>query len=153
MKKLLVLIFLSIGFCSYASSLRLVNDTPYALIAVVESADGTLLGQQVLQPGVQVSWSKDLSTLELTTPNVPQGSITPYRVIWKCTHGGSFSFCSNVSPGSVVRASSCPGAQYCAPKKKKEKKEKTECAPCAPCPPCDSAKKDKLDEEKHHEGQ
>ncbi len=133
----------------FGSSVILYNDTPYELIAIVEGADGSFLGQQTILPGTQVTWSKDLSAIPLKTPDKPSVSLTPFRVIWKCPHGGYFSLCSNAPAGGMVQATLCPGNHYCNPKPKKEKQPQ-----CPPCPPCEKpAKTKESSQEKGHEGQ
>lgn len=114
---------------SVSGSLYLLNDSPFILVAEVQSADGTALGQISLQPGEQKNAVTELNSTQLNLPNNPEVSSTPYTVIWKCAHGGYYSTCRNASPGALVQASACPGSYYCKPKKKKEKEK---C--CKPCP-------------------
>ncbi len=107
----------------YAASLTLINDSSYELTAIVRGADGTFLGQLTIQPGEQKLWSQDLSSFELQVPNAPVVSITPYTVVWKCSHQGIYSMCTNVATGSIVTANSCPGNYFCSPNDEETKNE------------------------------
>lgn len=133
MNRLIYFIFL-IPLYILADGVSLYNDTPFELTATVEAADGTLLGQITIQPGVQQNWTEN-QAFALNVPQKPTASVTPYRVIWKCNEGDVFALCSWVSPGSDVRASLCPGQHFC-----KQKDKKTQSSP-SNCPPCEKASK------------
>ncbi|MBI5346176.1 MAG: hypothetical protein HZB76_03435 [Chlamydiae bacterium] len=102
-----------------ADSVKLLNDSPYELTAIVQGANGMEIGQQTMQPGEQAEWVDD-KPLQLDVPYDASVSLTPYTVVWKCPYQGIFSICINVSPGSQVAATTCPGMHYCIPKPKKE---------------------------------
>ena len=123
------------SFITSVHAIRLHNDAPFELIAVVEAANGTFLGQAVLQPGEE----KDITEQELELPASPSGSMTPYTVIWECPYGGYYSTCMEVPSGGTVIASKCPGAHYCQPKKKKADKQEEQTS-CSTCPNADRAK-------------
>jgi hypothetical protein len=110
-------------------SLFLINDSPFELTAIIQSATGTFLGQEILQPGEQRQWTADLERLELKGIYDADASITPFTVIWKCSYKGYYSICTQVSPGATVSAHGCSGSKECTPKPKKDERQ-----PC--CPPC-----------------
>ena len=105
-------------------SVLLLNDSPYELTAVVQSADGKVLGQQTIQPGEQAEWTTDLNPTYLDVPATPNVSLTPFTVLWKCPYQGYYSVCSNVSAGALARANGCLGMRYCVPKPEKKKSNK-----------------------------
>lgn len=124
------IILLILQFIPLYSGLFLLNDTPFILTAIIESASGELLNQVNISPGEHNNWTRDTAPTGLDVPETPASSITPYTVIWRCPNGGNFSLCYNVSPGALVRASECSGAHFCKPKEKEQ-----ECPSCI-CPPC-----------------
>lgn len=129
MKKILLVFFFSLMYLNlYPASVFLVNDSPYPLTAVVNSADGRTLGTVTLNPGEQNGWSANFDRTDIKDVYNASSSTTPYSVIWKCSYQGYYSVCVNVSPGSTVAASGGTGAFTCVPHPKKEK-----CIPC--CPP------------------
>ena len=134
MKYYVISIFLLLANILHCSNIILINDSPFTLTAVIQSQDGTFLGQKVLQPGEQKNQVSNLGSMStnLSSPNYAYNvGLTPYSVIWKCANGGYYSVCSSVSPGSLVRASACPGGYYCKPKPKKNKKGKGKCCCCS----------------------
>jgi hypothetical protein len=134
MKYLIPLLAVITGYAAVPGSVYLINDSPYVLIVQVKSADGNILGHATIQPGEQKNSVTDLNSTGLNLPNDPSGSATPYSVVWKCPNGGFYSVCTGQSPGSLVRATTCPGSYYCRPKEKKEDK----C--CRPCKPGEKSK-------------
>lgn len=130
MKKIICscVFFTSVAFANY--SVVLLNDSPFALTAQVQAADGTVLGEATLKPGEQNVWRTDLTRTYLKAPETAQVSLTPFSVIWLCPHGGYYSMCTSVTPGAMVTANTCPGARYCQPKPKEQK-----CPPCICEPP------------------
>jgi hypothetical protein len=129
---LVLLVFFQIGYCG----VLLVNDSPFLLVAEVQGANGIMLNQVNIAPGQQTNWTQDLTATPLNVPADASVSLTPYIVLWKCANGGFFSSCSNVSPGSLVKASLCEGAHYCKPK---EDQQQDSCPPCV-CPESDQNK-------------
>ena len=133
MNKIRYIFFFFLSFflsSAFSSSVTLLNDSPYSLTAIVQSAGGIFLGQEHLQAHEQIHWTKELIPTELKSQYSSPVSTTPFTVIWKCEYGGVYSMCSDVSPGSLVRASICPGDRYCKPKPKKQKRPED----CPPCP-------------------
>lgn len=124
MKKILSILLL-LMISSVHGGVLLFNDSPYLLTAEIHAANGVFLNHININAGEQTNWTQNLSPTQLYVPGQPDVSITPYRVVWKCQNGGYYSVCDNVSPGSLVKPSQCPGAYYCKPKDQKE-----------PCPPC-----------------
>lgn len=118
------LVFLLLPFLAQAGTndgtILLHNDTTMILTAVIQASDGTYLGQFSVQPGQQKNWTTNLSPTQYVRPGAPDISLTPYTVIWQCPSEGIFSMCTGVSPGSYVKATVCPGAHFCAPKKKQQ---------------------------------
>lgn len=130
MRKIILLICCHV--CSFGQnpgSVSLINDSPFILVVSIQSADGKTIAQKTLRPGEQTSSITNLDPTELNLPGVSGGSYTPYAVVWKCSNGGFYSVCSNVSPGALIRATDCAGSYYCKPK---DKEEKEKC--CRPCP-------------------
>jgi hypothetical protein len=76
-----------------------------------------------LQPGQQKNFTQNLFTTPLRHPGQPQVSLTPFTVVWQCGSEGYYSMCTQVSPGSLVRANDCPGSHFCNPKANKNKDE------------------------------
>jgi hypothetical protein len=105
-----------------SGTILLYNDAPYILTATIQASDGTFLGQFSVQPNQQKNFTQGLSPTGYTHPGKPQVSLTPYTVIWQCPSEGFYSMCTNVSPGDMVKANSCPGYHFCSPKQE-EKKE------------------------------
>lgn len=105
-----------------SGSLMLHNDTTFILTAVIQASDGSYLGEVSLQPGQQRNFTTNMTNSQFSRPGTPNISLTPYTVIWQCPTEGIYSTCTNVSPGSYVKASLCEGNHFCSPKQK----EKTE---------------------------
>jgi len=118
-------IFLFLAFFSMAhATLRLHNDSPYKLRAVVRAADGTYLGEMIILPEHFNTWSQQYPSFGPGGQNYseqPSRSQTPYSVQWYCLDGGQYGICENQSPGAIVVAGSCNGPKYCKPQKKKKK--------------------------------
>lgn len=106
-----------------SGTILLLNDTPFILTAIIQAADGTYLGQFSIQPNQQQNFTTNLLTTPYHKPGAPALSLTPYTVIWQCPSEGYYSSCSQVSPGSLVKANDCPGEHFCRPKPE-NKKEK-----------------------------
>ena len=110
----------------FATSLTLRNDSSYTLRAVIRAADGSFLGELVLQPQHSMQWNDvyGYGTNYAVGPNagVQQNSKskTPYTVVWQCVAGGEYSVCANITTGSLVFAQGCNGNRSCTlPKKTK----------------------------------
>lgn len=97
------------GTC-FANSVSLLNNTNFTLRAVIFSADGTQVGEFVLNPRDAADWSDDY--LEYGA-EVSDASQVPFTVNWYCMGGSSFGVCTDVGPGTLVAAQSCGGVQEC----------------------------------------
>lgn len=106
-----------------ATSLKLKNDSPYTLRAVIRGSDNSYMGELVLNSQHAMTWTDVYGY----SANYQQGSNaglnngtkskTPYTVIWYCLDGGDYSLCSNVATGSFVTAQACDGKRSCQAKK------------------------------------
>jgi hypothetical protein len=119
MKKILLLLLLAPGL--FAGSIRLYNDSPYKLRAVIRGADGTYLGEMVVLPEHFNTWSDSYPSFGPGGQNYtesPNRTMTPYTVSWYCLDGDVFGFCPNVATGAAVIAESCEGPRICKPANK-----------------------------------
>lgn len=116
MRRLLIFcgIFFLLSNCLIANSIRLYNDSPYKLRAVVRAADGTYLGEMILVPQSATIWTDSYSQLGSRPPT--GRSQTPYVVQWYCLDGGDYAICNNVATGATILAQSCEGGRICKPK-------------------------------------
>lgn len=121
MKKILFFSLFFVKIFSY--SLVLINDSPFELTAVVQSASGVVLGQENLQPNEQRQWTVDMVSTEIKEIYNSTTSVTPFTVVWKCAYKGYYSINSNVSPGATVKAQDGVGSKECTLPPKKTKKE------------------------------
>lgn len=125
------------SFFLFADGIKLFNDTPFEITAIIQSADGKIVAQKNFAPQEQSTWSTDQMTTDWTASYDSSGSYTPYTVIWRCSYEGYYSVCSEVSAGAMVTANSCPGSKYCKPKPKDDQKndqnqnnKQTSCSSC-----------------------
>jgi hypothetical protein len=102
--------FIFAQVASWANSVTLMNDSDYMLKANLYDANGTLLGEFVLNPREATQWSDDY--LNFGTESY-YASELPYSVNWSCMNGSAFGSCNDVAAGAVVTAQSCGGAQQC----------------------------------------
>jgi hypothetical protein len=133
MKNLFFFITCFIYSSIYSYSLFLINDSPFELTAIVQSATGDFIGQQFLQPGEQKQWYSEIKKTVIKELYTASGSTTPFTVTWQCAYEGTYSVSQNIAPGSVVKASEGEGSKTC---KKKPEKEEEKCPPCPACPEC-----------------
>ncbi len=121
----IIIAFLMLCNSAYAGSLRLINDSPFKLRAVIRGADGTHLGEVILYPRHQQQWNDAYGHVGLWgQPNIldrqPSWSQTPYTVLWYCMDGNEFSINPNSGTAATVTAQSGEGVRECKqPKKKK----------------------------------
>ncbi len=94
-----------------ADTINLVNNTSYMLTAQIVTAAGDIVGELVLSAGDASQWSNESELFGLQQ-NATQ-SLSPYTVRWFCANNQNFGVCNNISPGSLVLAQSCGGAQEC----------------------------------------
>jgi len=119
MRKLCVLFFLFFSVLQ-ASTLRLENDSPFSLVALVKAADGTLLSQEKIERYTTKTWDENgVNIGQRKKPS--KRSITPFTVVWQCLCGERFSLCEQVATGSVVRATQGMGTKGCKAENKEEK--------------------------------
>ncbi|HEU64736.1 MAG: hypothetical protein KR126chlam4_00298 [Candidatus Anoxychlamydiales bacterium] len=138
MRKILIFLLFP-SFFLFADGIKLFNDSPFELTAIVQSADGKVIAQKNFAPEEQSVWSTDQTSTEWISNYDATSSYTPYTVIWRCSYEGYYSVCSEVAAGAMVTAHSCPGSKYCKPKPKKDQKndqdqnnKKTSCLSCKP---------------------
>lgn len=96
---------------SFAASMRLWNDSPFKLTAVILGADGTNLATVNLQPQEIYQWYQDTDVFS----NLNYQVITPYTVIWYCQEGGSeFGIQGNIQQAAMISAQGAPdGNKVC----------------------------------------
>lgn len=114
------------GFCIFgllaaigleAGSVRLVNDSPYKLRAVVRANDGTFLGEMVINPQNSTGWTDGFAGL----PSGQNATIsqTPYTILWYCLDGSEFSTLFPIAPGGTAQAMQGSGARQCRPQRQR----------------------------------
>lgn len=118
---------LLVASTGFASSVRLVNDSPSKLRAVIRGNEGTNLAEMMMEPNQSTTWSDQYTATGKTQKgniyqNQPSRSLTPYTVLWYCEDGTDFSFCEYVNTGNTVTAKSCFGTRQCKLVKKKDQK-------------------------------
>jgi hypothetical protein len=91
----------------HGGMLRLFNDAPVPLTAVIYGADGSIAGELTLNQMDGGSWSDEEGDF---TPNRPQAS---YSVQWLCGDGAPYSVCERVAEGATVTAQGCAGMRSC----------------------------------------
>ncbi len=106
MKKLLLL--LAAAACLEAGTVRLANNTSFKLRTVIRAADGTYLGEVVVNPQQTMSWNDYFGGI-----GTYNNSQTPYTVIWYCIDGSDFSVCEQVPTGATVTPLNCEGTRTC----------------------------------------
>lgn len=126
-KYLTTIIFLGacLGAQLTAGTVRLFNDSPYKLRAVVRGADGAYLGEMILSGQQFNTWSDANTQFGVfgkgnpysQGPPIPQN---PYTVLWYCLDGSDYSVCSLVPNAATVFAQTCAGARICKPVPKKK---------------------------------
>lgn len=109
----------------FANSIRLINNSPYDLRAVIRGGDGSFLGEVVVKAQKESGWTDTYGQFGMSggaNPRYNQDtrSKTPYAVLWYCMDGGDYGMCDVVSTGAVVTASSCMGARMCKAQKKEQ---------------------------------
>jgi hypothetical protein len=123
-KQILLFFFCCLALCSasYATSIRLQNDSSMPLRAVIRGSDGSFLGDILVQPQADIKWTDTYNPLAHgnNPPQGPNRSQTPLTVIWYCMNGNNYGANDNVSTGALVKASQSVGNKYCElPKVKK----------------------------------
>lgn len=100
----------AVSSVSFASSVRLYNDSPYVLRAVVQGADGSKLGEVEVQQNQLMVWNDANGQMGY---HEPTRSETPFTILWYCPEGLPYSVCSQVPNASMVTAQSCYGNRQC----------------------------------------
>lgn len=119
----LFLLFLSLASLAHANSIRLLNNSPYNLRAVIRGSDGSFLGELVLKAQDENTWADTSGQYgSMGGANARTGqdyrSKTPYTVLWYCMDGADYAMCDTVSTGAMVTSQSCMGARMCKTEKK-----------------------------------
>ncbi len=110
-------------FSVSASSVKLLNDSPFKLDAVVINALGQTKGELTLNPQEMTTWYYPSDRFD------PAGSpITPFTVIWYCPDGSQYGIWVNVPAGSLASAQSSSGQRMCKIKKPKPESSSTDTA-------------------------
>lgn len=109
-KSVLIFAFMLACTMSWANSVTLMNDSTYTLKANIYDANGTLLGEFVLNPANATLWSDDDENFGTESNYAAQ---IPYTVNWFCMNGSPYGSCNDVAAGAVVTAQSCGGSQEC----------------------------------------
>jgi len=113
--------FLAFVLTVSAGSIRLFNDSPYQLRAVIRGADGTQLGEVVINAHQSSTWTDSYGQVgNIGQPFVeqaPSQSRTPYTVLWYCPDGNNYSMCQIVETGATITAQTCSGDRICKPQK------------------------------------
>jgi hypothetical protein len=116
MTRLFLTLFIAALSTLSSESVKLFNDSPYQLRAVVRGGDGSYLGELVIASNTFNSWT-DSNTQFGIYDRQRRESVTPYTVMWYCMDGSDFSICTNVPNGGLVTAQTCDGARECGPRK------------------------------------
>lgn len=106
----------------FAGSVRLINNSPYDLRAVIRGGDGSFLGEVVVKSQKESVWTDSYGQYGMygganAGANQDSRSKTPYTVLWYCLDGYDYAVCDTVSTGAVVTSQGCMGARMCKPKK------------------------------------
>lgn len=108
--RLFLPLFILMHIASWTNSVNLFNDTPYTLQVSIYDANGTFLGEFILNPRDATLWSDNDENFGTESQYSSQ---MPYTVNWSCMNGGSYGSCNNVAAGATVTAQSCGGDQEC----------------------------------------
>ncbi len=119
----LMLCLISSPYFIYAGTVRLINNSPYDLRAVVRGGDGSFLGEVVVKAQKETVWTDTYGQYGMyggsdATMNQNYKSKTPYSVLWYCLDGTDYAVCDTVSTGAVVMAQGCAGARMCKPNRR-----------------------------------
>ncbi len=125
MRRILVLFLVICSSTLCASSIRLFNDSPYKLRAVIRSSDGSYVGEMVMLPQHFNMWTGEYNQFGPSGGN-PEGFVKPspgqppFSVQWFCLSGDVYSISTNVATGATVTAQQGDGARQCKPPKTKK---------------------------------
>jgi len=121
-----IFVILALVFCPYllfGGTVRMINNAPYDLRAVIRGSDGSYLGEVIVKSQRETVWTDAYSQFGMygganATQNQYSRSQTPYTVLWYCLDGGDYAVCDNVATGGLVMSQGCAGARMCKPKNK-----------------------------------
>jgi hypothetical protein len=114
-KKALFLGILFLGAYVEAGSVRLANNSSFKLRAEVRAADGTYLGEVIVNPQQTMQWTDYWGGI-----GNYNASQTPYTIVWYCADGGDFAVCEDVATGATVVSMNCDGLRQCKPRKEEQ---------------------------------
>lgn len=119
----MALSFLLLPCLIYSGTVRLINNSPYDLRAVIRGGDGSFLGEVVVKSQKETVWTDTYGQYGTyggasASQNESYRSKTPYTVLWYCLDGADYAVCDTVSTGAVVTAQGCMGARMCKPNKR-----------------------------------
>jgi len=110
MKKLIFLLF---PFALFADSVRMINDSPFKLRAIVLSATGVELGNAIIKPRTTHVWVTGQQGISNASDVA-----TPYTVIFYCPDGKEYGLWTNVGQSQTVNAQGAEGPKICKISKK-----------------------------------
>jgi hypothetical protein len=121
----LILGLFSLPYLVHAGTVRMINNSPYDLRAVIRGSDGSYLGEMVVRAQKESVWTDTYG--QYGTNGGANGNVndnyrskTPYTVLWYCLDGGDYAVCDTVSTGAVVLSQGCMGARMCKPQKQEK---------------------------------
>jgi len=127
---LLSALFLGMGAAAHAS-VFLYNDSGFRLKAVVIAANGTKMGEKMLDPE-QTGYVEDFigQSDPVGQQQTPEGnsnvSVTPYTVFWYCEKGELYSTCVQIGTGALAAPNLGQGPMSCpAPKQPDNQNQET----------------------------
>jgi hypothetical protein len=125
MSRYLVLLGIFIPCLLCAGSVRLINNSPYTLRAVIRGGDGSFLSEMVINSQKEMNWTDTYGNYGSSggaNDDVNQNyrSKTPYTVLWYCTSGDTYGVSDTVGTGSIVTSQGSIGDRMCSPPKRKE---------------------------------
>src|SRR5689334_2500431 len=118
-------IILLFPFFLSAGSVRLINNSPYELRAVIRGSDGSYLSEMVIRSQKETVWTDTYGQFGNNgganeSVNQNYRSQTPYTVLWYCLAGDVYGVNDTVSTGAVVMAQGAIGNRMCSPQKKEK---------------------------------
>ncbi len=108
-----------------AGTVRLINNSPYELRAVIRGSDGSYLSEMVVRSQKETVWTDTYGQFGMNgganeSINQNYRSQTPYTVLWYCMAGESYAVCDTVATGAVVMSQGCMGNRMCKPQKQEK---------------------------------
>jgi hypothetical protein len=101
-----------------AGTVRLTNNSPYELMAVIQGNDGRELARITIQPTKGTVWTDTFgyygnSGGANSNVNEAYRSQTPYTVLWYCKGGTVYGVNDNVATGAVATSQGSIGPRMC----------------------------------------